>query len=92
MYPTSIILAINGVLVARDAPILSQDGATASRNIFKYLPGSPEVIVGLTIAKIVQRPKNIICLLKILSDPSLLSADAGIKVYDEATCSRLDCI
>ncbi len=37
--PTAIILAMSRVPVARLRPILSQDGAAASRKLLKYLPG-----------------------------------------------------
>ena len=60
---------INGVAMAPHGLILSQDGATASRNLFKYLPDSPEAIFGPKIKKNMKKQKN---------DPSLLSAQAGL--------------
>ena len=42
---------LNGVAMAPHGFILGQDGATASRNLFKYLPGPPEAIFGPKIKK-----------------------------------------
>ncbi len=58
-YPKSIISATNQVPVARLGPILSQDGATASRNLFKCLPGPPEAIFHRKIVNITQKPTTI---------------------------------
>ena len=54
--------------------IFSQDGATAFRNLFKYLSGPPEAIFGRKIQKLINNPK------KQKNDPSLLSAEAGSYV------------
>ena len=45
---------LNGVAMAPHGLILSQDGATASRNIFKYLPGPPEAIFGPKIKQMIK--------------------------------------
>ena len=42
---------LNGVAMAPHGLILSQDGATAFRNLFKYLLGPPEAIFGPKINK-----------------------------------------
>ena len=47
--PKSIKKCMNGIPMARHGPKLGQNEATASRNVFKYLPGPPEAISGLRI-------------------------------------------
>ena len=49
---------MNQVAVARHELILSQNGATASRMLFKYLLGLFDVIFGPKITKIDLRTKN----------------------------------
>ena len=40
-----VILGTNGVAMARHGLILSQDGATRLRKVFKYLPGLRDTIL-----------------------------------------------
>ena len=47
----SIILVMNEVFVARLGLILSQDGATLTRKLFKYLPGLFSAVDGPKIHK-----------------------------------------
>ena len=49
---------MNQVAVARHELILSQNGATASRMLFKYLPGLFDAIFGQQMTKIDLRTKN----------------------------------
>ena len=46
-----IILGTFGVGMARHGLILSQDGATSLRNVFKYLPGLRDAILRQTNVK-----------------------------------------
>ena len=54
-----IIWGMNGVAVAPHGLILSQHGATASRNLSKCLPGSQETIFDQEITNILQNRNNI---------------------------------
>ena len=53
-----IKMDVNRVAVARHGLILSQDGATASRKLFKGLRGLFYIIFWLKLTKITPGPKN----------------------------------
>ncbi len=50
MCPKSINIIMNGVPMAPHRLILSQDGAAASRDLLKYLPGPSEASFDSKIA------------------------------------------
>ena len=49
---------MNGVAMARHGLILSQDEATSSRKVFKYLPGLRDTILRPKMAAKVQKSTN----------------------------------
>ena len=58
MLEKSITLGMNGAAVPRPGLILSQDGATHSRKVSRYLPGLRDAIKNSKIAAKVQKYKN----------------------------------
>ena len=53
-----ITLGMNGAAVPRHGLILSQDGATHSRKVSRYLPGLRDVLKTSTNIGKVKNPKN----------------------------------
>ena len=54
----SVIWGVNGVAVARHGPILKDNEATGSRNVFKYIPGLRDTTTKSKMAAKVQQSKN----------------------------------
>ena len=67
-------MGVNGVEMDRHRLILSQDGATSSRKVFRYLPGLCDIIKN---QRMLPKSKHVVNYSILLLNPSLLSAYAG---------------
>ena len=52
---------MNGVAMTRHGLILSEDGATSLRKVFKYLPGLREAILNLKMTAQIRESKHHTC-------------------------------
>ncbi len=78
MCPKSIIWAMNGVHVARHGPILSQDGATASRKLLNTSRALLEPFSVQTFQKNINKNKT-----TIITKPAGLNVE--FKAYKSIT-------
>ncbi len=96
---TRVTLRCSGDIdaTARHRPILRENEATASRKLFKHLPGPPGLAFGPKTVSKITIMKFLNTFTNVLSNPPLLSAHAGIYVHlsllsldGDALCSLHD--